>query len=76
MMWLVTSKLGRLVGAFVGALLACAGIYLVGQRSARQAAENEALKRNVETRERIDNAVRDTRRDASDVRERLRNLAE
>ena len=76
MMWLVTSKLGRLVGAFVGALLAGAGIYLVGQRSARQAAENEALKRNVETRERIDNAVRDTRRDASDVRERLRNLAE
>lgn len=73
--WLIASRLGRAVSAAVAVCAVVGGAYLWGRHSAQQAAEIERLRQQIETRDRIDDAIADPRTPA-DILERLRRLAQ
>lgn len=60
------------LGAALGALAAVMAAWLAGKRSARQAAENEALRGYQETRRQMDDAIDDLGDDPDVLREWLR----
>lgn len=58
MTWLLSTRIGRGLTAFAGALAAFLGVYLMGRRegaqNARQEAENADLKKANRIRDRVD----------------------
>ena len=70
----LASPLGRYLAGAVAVLAVAGGLYWLGGRDARRDAERDAIKRNMETHERIRDAVSDPRT-GDDVTRRLRELA-
>jgi hypothetical protein len=72
-MWLLTSKLGRAVGAFGAVLVAILAVFAAGVRSNRKATEVNHLKSYIKAQERVNEVEVSANRDAAIKRLRDNN---
>jgi hypothetical protein len=69
--WLITSKLGRMLSAIGFAVVAVLAVFTAGARSNKKAAEVKYLKGYIKTQERVNEV--DVSADRDDAIKRLRN---
>ena len=72
-MWLVTSKLGRMISAFGAALVAILAVFTAGKRSNQKTTEVKNLKGYIKAQERVNEVEVSADRDAAIKRLRDNN---
>ena len=73
--WLIPGWLRRAVIGIGAALIAAFGIFMAGKREARRDAKTAALKRKIDTTERVQNAPRVSDGDIATARRQLERLS-
>jgi len=71
--WLITSKLGRIISAFGAAVVAILAVFAAGARSNKKSTEVQYLKGYIKAQERVNEVEVSTDRDAAIKRLRDNN---
>ena len=72
-MWLITSKLGRMISAFVAAVAAILAVFTAGKRSNKKTTEIKNLNGYIKAQERVNEVQVSADRDAAIKRLRDNN---